>query len=692
MSSRYDPFAYQTYKNIAKDVGDYARNTPIGQLVGVADDPRERVGQRYGSYDSNVKVGDPNYAGPVYSGGSEVGSGGDITQYRQQGEPSMFGGLPDTALPTGVGRTREVLNPNDAGYINYTSRQEIFDSFKPQIEELTLTDEQWSQATEAERQANYEARKELARNAGSTDLVNPYGNISLAAADEESLSGLYSDLEAKRESGEISQEAFDRYTDDLGRSLLPELSDQRNMLLGAGFTEQELQEAGYDDFADINEDSFRSTVEDVGLLDEKQAVKTYELYDTRQEQNFDNAFSQLDELDATSPEGFSTAYNSLGTEQKNAYLYHQFQNEQLEEEVYQAGVVQNLLNDGVPLFITDEGEIAKGYKYQTGYQVLNFGDSDAKRDAGDNFSRVSLDTKFNEAGADEEFISRRHAVEDMENGNISWGEVGYEKVPEASIGSRIKAPVLNWATGGLYSAASDPEQFLIDQFGGALINGALDKFDVALENVPPAVQAGVKKTVVKLAQGEDYEDALQSGVGEWASQSGMGGELEEKLKQAGRDFDDNYLQPIKDMLPDTPEGIKAIEDAARDIGRGIADAAEPIKEGVEEIGRGMADVAEPLKEPLQETGRFIDDNLLQPAKDVLGVLGGGAMLTGMVGGGQPSGTRTTDSLFRDELFKFKERDLGLVERVVQQDAPREQIVDFNDDPFASDFNNRNLFG
>jgi hypothetical protein len=488
---------------------------------------------------------------------------------------------------------------------------------------------------------------------------------------------LYSDLEAKRESGEISQEAFDRYTDDLGRSLLPELSDQRNMLLGAGFTEQELQEAGYDDFSDINEDSFRSTVEDVGLLDEKQAVKTYELYDTRQEQNFDNAFSRLDELDATSPEGFSTAYNSLGTEQKNAYLYHQFQNEQLGEEEYQAGVVQNLLNDGVPLFITDDGEIARGYKYQTGYQVLNFGDSDAKRDAGDNFSRVSLDTKFNEAGADEEFISRRHAVEDMEKGNISWGEVGYEKPPEASIGSRIKAPVLNWATGGLYSAASDPEQFLIDQFGGALINGALDKFD-----------AGVKKTVVKLAQGEDFEDALQSGVGEWASQSGIGGELEEKLKQAGRDFDDNYLQPIKDMLPDTPEGIKAIEDAARDIGRGIADAGTPIKEGVEEIGSSIAEAAEPLKEPLQETGRFIDDNLLQPAKGAL-MGAGGAMLTGMVGGGggQLSGTRTTDSLFRDELFKFSPVEFTNVERVVQpQQAAQveeEEMQDLFSSPFTS---------
>ena len=140
MSSRYNPFAVQTYGNIARDIGDYARNTPIGQLIGVADEKRDRYGQRYGSYDSNVQEGDPNYAGPVYSGGSQVGSGGDITQYQQQGQPSMLGGLPDTNIPTGVGRTREVLTPDDEGYINYTSRQEIFDSFKPQIEELTLTD------------------------------------------------------------------------------------------------------------------------------------------------------------------------------------------------------------------------------------------------------------------------------------------------------------------------------------------------------------------------------------------------------------------------------------------------------------------------------------------------------------------------------------------------------------------------
>lgn len=682
MSARYNPFAIQTYSNIAKDIGDYARNTPIGQALGVADNPQERYGQRYGAYDSNVQEGDPNYAGPVYSGGSQVGSGGDITQYQQQGQPSMFGGLPDTRLPPGVGRTREVLTPDDEGYINYTSRAEMFEPFKPQIEALTMSDEEWAQATEQERQANYNARQELAtqvrnRTGQSADFINPYGTVNLQAADSESLNNLYSNLDEKLKTGELSQESFDRYTDDLRRSVAPDLVGQRNMLLNAGFTEEELLASGYGEFDSIEDDSFRSTVEDIESLDDRLAVQTYELYDTRQEQNFDNAFNYLDELETSSPDEFSVAYNSLGTEQKNAYLYHQFENEQLGEEEYQAAVVQNLLNDGVPLFITDEGEIAKGYKYQTGYQVLQFGDSTAKRDAGDNFSRVSLDMLFNEAGADQEFIDRRHAVEDMEKGNISWGEVGYEKRPEASIGSRIKAPVLNWATGGLYSAAKDPEQFLIDQFGGALIGGALDKFDAVIENVPADIQAGLKRTVVKLAQGEDFDDALQSGVGEWARQSGMGGKLEEKLRQAGRDFDKNYLQPIKDMLPDTPEGIKAIEDAAKDMSRGIADAAEP------------------FKEPLQDAGRWVDDKVLQKIKDPLITAAQGALLAEgnnlLTGGGmQLSATRTTDGLFRDELFKFSPVEFTNVERVVAPE--QESVVDIDSNPFSSDFDNRNLFG
>ena len=230
-------------------------------------------------------------------------------------------------------------------------------------------------------------------------------------------------------------------------------------------------------------------------------------------------------------------------------------------------------------------------------------------------------------------------------------------------------------TQGLVNAAAtgNPTAFLVNEFGGDIISSTLDKIGINADNLSPEVLAGIGRTVDKLLVGEDFDSALESGVGEWARESNIGGELEDTLRTVGRDFDDKYLQPIKDSLPegmdfpDTPEGIKAIEDVARDIGSGIADAAEP------------------LKEPLQETGRFIDDNLLQPAKDAL-LAGGGAMLTGMVGGGQPSGTRTTDSLFRDELFKFSPVEFTNVERVVQPEQQQiEEEEEEMQDLFASPF-------
>ncbi len=206
----------------------------------------------------------------------------------------------------------------------------------------------------------------------------------------------------------------------------------------------------------------------------------------------------------------------------------------------------------------------------------------------------------------------------------------------------------------------------------------------------PDFMAGVGDAVTTVIDGGNLQDALGSGLEKYVKE---GGSFGIELPDAP-DIDIDF-GVVGDVVSNLASGV-------RDVGSQIGDVTDPLlstigdvgsatEDVVREVGSGIADAAEPFKEPLQETGRFIDDNLLQPAKDAL-LDGGGAMLTGMVGGGgQPLGTRTTDSLFRDELFKFKERDLGLVERVVQ-DAPREQIVDFNDDPFASDFNNRNLFG
>jgi len=265
----------------------------------------------------------------------------------------------------------------------------------------------------------------------------------------------------------------------------------------------------------------------------------------------------------------------------------------------------------------------------------------------------------------------------------------------------------NQTTGVINAIGSgNPTSFIVKEFVTPYVEDAIktnmggvaDDWQEYWDTVPTDIKAGLNEAAHEMMQGSSFEKAAGDGVIAWAEASGNRDKIEDALGKAGRAFDDTVLQPIKEQTKealapisslfdiDTPEGIKAIEDAAKDIGSGIADAGTPIKEGVEEIGSSIAEAAEPFKEPLQETGRFIDDNLLQPAKDAL-LAGGGAMLTGMVGGGQPSGTRTTDSLFRDELFKFSPVEFTNVERVVQpQQAAQveeEEEVDLFSSPFTS---------
>ena len=103
-------------------------------------------------------------------------------------------------------------------------------------------------------------------------------------------------------------------------------------------------------------------------------------------------------------------------------------------------------------------------------------------------------------------------------------------------------------TQGLVNAAAtgNPTAFLVNEFGGDIISSTLDKIGINADNLSPEVLAGIGRTVDKLLVGEDFESALQSGVGEWARESNIGGELEDTLRTVGRDFDDKYLQPIKD--------------------------------------------------------------------------------------------------------------------------------------------------
>ena len=203
-------------------------------------------------------------------------------------------------------------------------------------------------------------------------------------------------------------------------------------------------------------------------------------------------------------------------------------------------------------------------------------------------------------------------------------------------------------TTSLITAAGtgNPTNFLLNELGARdFLDSALEEVGINGDNLSPEVLSGMGRTVDKLLAGEDFESALESGVGQWARDTKSGSGLEEALRQAGRNLDDKYIQPIKDMLPDVPE-------------------------------------------PVAEVGRFIDDVFLQPAKD--SILGDGKN-TGNKGEGQLADTRTTDGLFSSELFKFSPVQFTDVGRTIPRETRQELVEDINSNPFASDFDNRNLF-
>ena len=100
------------------------------------------------------------------------------------------------------------------------------------------------------------------------------------------------------------------------------------------------------------------------------------------------------------------------------------------------------------------------------------------------------------------------------------------------------------------------------------------------------------------------------------------------------------FQNIKDIAPD----LSGIEDAFREGGSALNDFVQPVIDKAQEVGPKIEDAA-------REVGKT-----LSPLEDIIktlgkGMLTGGALATG--GAPQLSPTRTTDSLFGDELFKFK---------------------------------------
>jgi hypothetical protein len=111
------------------------------------------------------------------------------------------------------------------------------------------------------------------------------------------------------------------------------------------------------------------------------------------------------------------------------------------------------------------------------------------------------------------------------------------------------------------------------------------------------IAAGVNKVATSLLDGSDIEDALQDGLQEYVqkggSLGGAGDKVTDYLKAAGEGLYNDIIKPAGDVLRglvdnvstfDTPDSIKAIEDAVKQAGAVVdAEVLQPIKEGAESI-------------------------------------------------------------------------------------------------------------
>lgn len=235
------------------------------------------------------------------------------------------------------------------------------------------------------------------------------------------------------------------------------------------------------------------------------------------------------------------------------------------------------------------------------------------------------------------------------------------------------------------AATGNPESFIINKLG----NEALDKAfsDVNMDSrlldrfQADDVKAGLVKSVEELSRGKDVEEALAAGLGKYIKEGGganldFGDELSVSFGDMG-EFLKKALDPLVEIAEWVGEKaeplVNTLEDMARPAGDFIEDVAQKGGDIVEDAAQFTGDIVEDFA---QETGDVLSDldtfirqnlpningpdidlpsfDLDLPSIDVDFKPSSSTMLSS--GGESP--TRTTDSLFGDDLFAF-ETEIGI---------------------------------
>ena len=245
------------------------------------------------------------------------------------------------------------------------------------------------------------------------------------------------------------------------------------------------------------------------------------------------------------------------------------------------------------------------------------------------------------------------------------------------------------------AAAGDAKGAAIALVGDNIIKGGLEKAGINQAAIERAgiqyddFEAGVNKTVQKLAEGEELDEALAFGVGKYIGEGGTLGSIDLPSINLG---DSEILEPIADALSAAETAVRqglskfdkeVLQPITKPIGDTLSAAETEVRQGLSTLDK---EVLQPITQPIgdivedvaQESGDIIED-VAQGAGDVLSDLDTAvrqalpdidlpsvdlpsidlpfdlrpSLMSDTGEDFIPSPTRTTDSLFNDELFQFK---------------------------------------
>jgi hypothetical protein len=547
------------YEGIPEAAGEYLENMPIVKIGNAVYDGRfmSAAGDWLGGWldspwnPANWERGDPpewSISVPGADGNPTTIAAGRFNEdyIKQMGYLRNSGGyslasqdaeVGDTLTTTGGGTVglggRKLPQPGEEGYIHYgtdpldpedldipegsffnyiTNQIESIEGdpyayrridasnawLKAGINDLKLTDEEWANSTEEEKQANWEARQEAAQDFYNFGVqgADPFGALSGQVSQYDTDVSL---LKEAYLSGEYTTQDLERYYDGLIRSqgkenatnqAIPEFEE---LLASAGYSEEEI-DVFSDSFTDDNTidtagvrsaegffDEFAESVDTFTSVDEDLAYTAYNLYDTKKEETYNQIFSDLDELSRGDMEAFEDEYYDLDIDMRNAYLSQLLSDGRISEESYKNSVITNLIKDGVTLSRMEDGTIRTGDNIYEDYRVLEFPELEdkeytqeeinyARRNNLDLEADYGTDSPTSFAQGSDEWNERRERIARLDAGNVRFSAtveglpIPEEKEPweklEGHVKDGLKTFGLNLLTSGLYSGVPAAENIL----------------------------------------------------------------------------------------------------------------------------------------------------------------------------------------------------------------------------------------